>query len=151
VAVDSPGIDVISSQVNVPAPLTSCGLDVVSNTPVSFNLGRGNFVPKQLLVSSDGKKVYIVTSNLSVILVFDLTSQASSAIALSGGATPLAAALTPDGGLLYVGASDDQVHVVDTNAGVDIQQVSFQRNLCLDSVGNPLPTVCLPDIIAVRP
>jgi hypothetical protein len=34
---------------------------------------------------------------------------------------------------------------------VDIQQIALQQNLCLDSVGNPLPTVCLPDIIAVRP
>ncbi|HEY1799992.1 MAG TPA: hypothetical protein VGG46_03570 [Terriglobales bacterium] len=156
VAVDSPGIDLIASQVNVPSLMASCPLDVVSNPGAAtfsgfFNLGRGSFVPKQLLVSSDGSKVYIVTSNLSVILTFDLTTHASSAIALSGGATPLAAALTPDGGLLYVGASDDQVHAIDTNAGVDIQQVTFQRNLCLDSVGNPLPTVCLPDIIAVRP
>lgn len=155
VAVDSPGIDVIASQVNVTG-FPSCGLDLVSNPGTatlkgSFNLGRGSFVPKQLLVSSDGSKVYIVTTNLSVILTFDLTTQASSAIALSGGATPLAAALTPDGGLLYVGASDDQVHAIDTTAGVDIQQISFQRNLCLDSVGNPQPTVCLPDIIAVRP
>jgi hypothetical protein len=156
VAVDSPGIDLIAAQVNDPTLLASCPLDVVSNPGAAtlkgfFSLGRGNFVPKQLLVSSDGSKVYIVTSNLSAILTFDLTSHASSAIALSGGATPLAAALTPDGGLLYVGASDDQVHVVDTTVGVDIQQVGFERNLCRDSVGNPLPTVCLPDIIAVRP
>lgn len=156
VAVDSPGIDLIASQVNLPTLLASCPLDVVSNPGAAtltgfFNLGRGNFVPKQLLVSSDGSKVYIVTSNLSVILTFDLTSHVSSAIALSGGATPLAAALTPDGGLLYVGASDDQVHAIDTTAGVDIQQIAFQRNLCLDPVGNPLPTVCLPDIIGIRP
>lgn len=156
VAVDSPGIDLIAAQVNDPTLLASCPLDIVSNPGAAtlkgfFNLGRGNFVPKQLLVSSDGSKVYIVSSNLSAILAFDLISRASSAIALAGGPTPLAAALTPDGGLLYVGASDDQVHAIDTTAGVDIQQIIFQRNLCLDSTGNPLPTVCLPDIIGIRP
>jgi hypothetical protein len=85
-----------------------------------------------------------------VILAFDLNAHTSSSLALNGGAIPLAAALTPDGGSLYVGASDAQVHVINTGLGVDLQQITFPDNFCRDTVGNSLPTPCLPDIIAVR-
>jgi hypothetical protein len=159
IAVDSPGIDLITTQVNLSSPpptlLGSCALKITSN-PTStvakgfFNLGRGSFTPKQFLVASDASKAYIVTQELPVILVFDLNTHTSSAIPLNGGATPLAAALTPDAGSLYVGASDGQVHVVNTGVGVDIQQITFPDNFCRDSVGNSLPTPCPPDIIAVR-
>ncbi len=102
------------------------------------------------MIASDASTAYIVTNELPVILVFDLNSHTSSAISLSGGATPLAAALTPDGGSLYVGASDGQVHVINTGIELDTQQITFPENFCRDTVGNSLPTPCLPDIIAVR-
>lgn len=160
IAVDSPGIDLITTQVNLPALsppalLGACALNITSNPASSvakgfFNLGHGNFTPKQLLVASDASKAYIITSDLPEILVFDLNAHTSSAIALNGGATPLAAALTPDAGSLYVGASDGQVHVINTGIGLDVQQITFPENFCRDTVGNSLPTPCLPDIIAVR-
>jgi hypothetical protein len=154
-AVDSPGIDLIAARVSLPATLGTCGLDLLSDPPAAtlegfFNLGRGNFIPTQLLLSTDGSKAYIVTSNLPVILVFNLNSRTSSAITLTNG-LPLAAALTPDGGTLYVGSSDDTVHVIDTTSGLDIQQITFQQNFCRDTVGNSLPTPCAPDILAIRP
>lgn len=136
VAVDSPGLDLI---------------DTSTSTVSSLSFGQGNFTPKQFFVSTDGSKAYILASDLPVILVMDLNTHVPSVIALSGGATPLAATLTPDGGSLYVGGSDDQVHVINTNLGLDIQQVTFEKNLCVDSVGNSATTPCLPDIIAVRP
>jgi hypothetical protein len=128
------------------------GFLTVTNTVNSaFNLGQGNFVPTQLIISQDGSTAYIVTSNLGSILVFNIAGQTSSAISLAGNAMPLSATLTPDGTLLYVGASDKTVHVVNLVAGGDIQQISFPQNLCQNSVGQPFSIPCYPDLVAVKP
>lgn len=124
--VASPGIDLINTSTSAVS---------------SFSFGRGSFTPKQLLVSGDGTRAYVLTADLPVILVFDLTTHTSTALALSGNAFPLVAALTPDGTSLYVGGSDGQVHVLDTQAGVDIQQVSFDQNFCRDTQNNSLETI----------
>jgi hypothetical protein len=164
--VASPNIQTIAAAVTgnpVPPLVVGCpiqtlggpafGFLTVTNTVnPPFNLGQGNFVPKQLIVSQDGSTAYLVTSNLSSILVFNIAGQTSSAIPLAGNANPLTASLTPDGTLLYVGASDGTLHVVDTVAGGDIQQISFApTSLCQNSVGKPAPVTCLPDLVAVRP
>jgi hypothetical protein len=127
------------------------GFLTVTNTVNAFNLGQGNFVPKQLIISQDGLTAYVITSNLSSILVFNIAGQTPSAIILTGNTTPLSATLTPDGTLLYVGASDQTVHVVNTASGSDIQQISFPQSLCQNSIGQPAPVTCLPDLIAVKP
>jgi len=124
----------------------------VSDGPISsFNLGLGTLVPKQLIISQDGSTAYVIAANLSSILVFDIAGQVSTALSLAGNATPLQAALSSDGTLLYVGASDGMVHVVDTRAGGDIQQVSFPQGLCQNSAGQPFPVPCKPNLIAVKP
>ena len=156
-AVDSPGIDIIGvSNINAagctpitgPLPHTP----VVSDTLSSFNLGQGAFVAKQLIISQDGSTAYVITSSPGSILVFNIAGQISTAISLAGNATPLTASLTPDGTLLYVGASDGTLHVVNTVAGGDIQQISFSpTSLCQNSIGKPAPVNCYPDLVAVRP
>jgi hypothetical protein len=83
--------------------------------------------------------------------VFNIPGQTSSAIALVGNPMPLSATLTPDGTLLYVGASDGTLHVVSTVAGGDIQQISFPQGLCQNSAGLPLSITCNPDLVAVKP
>jgi hypothetical protein len=126
-------------------------LTVTNTVNTAFNLGQGNFVPTQLIVSQDGSTAYILTSNLSSILVFNIAGQVSSALTLAGNAIPLSATLTPDGTLLYVGASDKTVHVLETASGTDIQQISFPQSLCQNSIGQPASVNCLPDLIAVKP
>ena len=152
IALTPPDIDIISVNAPPNVPWSGCTPTVVDNNPPpkSFSLGQ-NFIPKQLIVSQDGSTAYVVTSNLGSILVFNIVSQTPSAITLTGNARPLAAALTPDGTLLYVGASDGTVHVVDTVAGGDIQQISFPPSLCQNSAGQPAAITCLPDLIAVKP
>ncbi|HXM62124.1 MAG TPA: WD40 repeat domain-containing protein [Terriglobales bacterium] len=146
-AVDSPGIDIVSVN-TAPSGCTP----VVTDGPVSsFSLGHGDFVPKQLIISQDGTTAYVITSNLNSILVFNIPGQAASAIALAGNPMPLNAALTPDGTLLFVGASDGTVHVVSTVAGGDILQIPFPEGLCQDSSGRPFPITCNPDLLAVKP
>jgi hypothetical protein len=151
-ALSPPDIDIVSVNAPTNVPWTGCTPTVVDNNPppMSFNLGQ-NFVPKQLIISQDGSTAYVLTSNLSSILVFNVAGQTSSAITLAGNATPLSATLTPDGTLLYIGASDQTVHVVDTVAGGDIQQISFPQGLCRNSAGQPASISCLPDLVAVKP
>jgi len=135
----------------IPGDLTA------SNTASFFNLGAGNFIPRQLIISQDGSAAYIVANDpnnnpLGVILVFDIPGRASSAISLTGNAIPLQAALTPDGTVLYVGASDGAVHAVSTVAGGDFQQIPFPLGLCQNSAGQPfLGATCNPDLIAITP
>jgi hypothetical protein len=145
--VDPPGIDIIS----VNTTPSGCTPAVTDGPVASFNLGQGDFVPKQLILSQDGSTAYVLTSNLSSILVFNIPGQTSSAIALFGNPMPLSASLTPDGTQLWVGASDGTVHVVSTVAGGDIRQISFPPGLCQNSVGQRFPITCNPDLIAVKP
>jgi hypothetical protein len=151
-ALTPPNIEIISVNAPPNVPWAGCTPTVVDDNPPpkSFPLGQ-NFVPKQLIVSQDGSTAYVITSNLSSILVFNIVAQTPSAITLTGNAVPLSAALTPDGTLLYVGASDGTVHVVSTVAGGDIQQISFPPSLCQNSAGQPAGITCLPDLIAVKP
>jgi hypothetical protein len=147
-AVDPPGLDIIS----VKTTPSGCTPAVTDGPVASFSLGQGNFVPKQLIISQDGSTAYVLTSNLNSVLAFNIPGQTASAIPLAGNAMPLSASLTPDGTLLFVGASDGLLHIVSTVAGGDTQQISFPQGLCENSVGQPFPNVtCNPDLIAVKP
>jgi len=147
VAVAPPDIDIVG----VNTTPSGCAPALTDEPVASFNLGHGNFTPTQLIISEDGVTAYVITSNLSSILVFNIPGLTSSAISLSGNAIPLSATLTPDGTLLYVGASDGTVHVVSTVAGGDIKQIPLPQGLCQNSAGLPFPGTCLPDLIAVKP
>ena len=146
-ALAPPDIDIIS----VNTTPSGCTPAVADGPVASFDLGQNNFVPKQLIISQDGSTAYVIASNLSSILVFNIPGQVPSAISLAGNATPLSATLTPDGTLLYVGASDGAVHVVSTVAGGDVKQIPFPQGLCQNSVGQPFSANCKPDLIAVKP
>ncbi len=62
------------------------------------------------------------------------------------------ASLTPDGTQLYVGSSDGTLHVLQTDVGADIQQITFPQGLCQTTAGKPFPGVtCNPDLVAVKP
>ncbi len=120
--VDPPGINILSA-----SDITIAGCAAgVSNAASFVNLGQGNFVPTQLIISTDGSTAYLLTQSSGSVLVFNIAAQTISAIPLSGNVLPLQASLTPDGGSLYVGASDGTVHLLDTLGGADIRQISFE-------------------------
>ena len=146
-ALTPPSVDIIS----VNTTPSGCTPAVTDGPVASFNLTQSNFVPKQLIISQDGSTAYVIASNLSSILVFNIPGQTTAAISLAGNPIPLSATLTPDGTLLYAGASDGAVHVVSTVAGGDIQQVTFPQSLCQNAVGQPFPITCNPDLVAVKP
>jgi len=125
-AADSPGIDVITrsslAQPGCPPPLAA-GL-------TSVNFGQGAFTPNQMIVTTDGSTAYIV-SNLPNVLVYNVTTGATSTIPLANGASGLSISATLDGTQIYVGGSDNNIHRIDPVAGTDAQQipVSFTPNL----------------------
>jgi len=147
VALLPPAIGVI----NVSTTPTGCAPSVTDDL-TTFDLGRGNFAASQMIISQDGSTAYIVTPNFNSILVFHIGAQTSSAIPLVGNGFPLRASLTPDGTQIYVGSSDGTVHVLQTDTGTDVQQITFPQGLCQTTAGQPFPGVtCNPDLVAVKP
>lgn len=139
-ALEPPLVEYISAS-PPPAPgWEGCAPGITDSVTSSFNLGQGNFTARQFLISSNGATGYIVGDTagpnpapLPSIIKFDIPTQASSLISLVGGATPLSASLGPAGNLLFVGATDGAVHVIDTSDNTDTQQVTFdfpQHTLC---------------------
>jgi trimeric autotransporter adhesin len=132
------------------------GFVSISNPPPpAVNLGQGTFVPTQFIISADGSDAYILgeaqpnSARLPFIIVFNIANQTTSSISLSGSAVPLNASLSPAGNLLFVGADDGAVHIIDTSSGSDLQQVTFpaQTPLCFGP-GNP-PTAVPKTVVAI--
>jgi hypothetical protein len=149
---DPPNIDLVSV-----TSLTAVACSgTVTDTTSSFDLGEGSFIPTQFFVSPDGSTAYILgnssagnpPSRIPVVMVFNVNTQTASTLSLSNSATPLSASLSPDGKLLFVGADDGTLHVIDTTSGNDIQQVTFPfptNELCFGP-GNPLTQVPLSQV-----
>jgi hypothetical protein len=149
---DPPNIDLVS----VTSLTSVLCTGTVTNTTSSFNLGQGSFIPTQFFVSPDGSTAYILgetqagppPSRLPFVMVFNVNTQTSSVLSLSNNATPLSASLAPDGKLLFVGADDGTLHVIDTTSGLDTQQVTFpfpSNELCFGP-GNPPTQVPLSQV-----
>jgi hypothetical protein len=135
--------------------------DTISNT---FNLGQGNFTPTQFIISPDGSVAYVLglqpppnaSLPFSFIIAFNFATQTPSLIPLTGNAVPLTASVSPASNLLFVGADDGAVHVIDTATHTDTEQITFPypTNALCYGPGTPAtqsPVPCLPDLVAVRP
>jgi trimeric autotransporter adhesin len=145
-ALEPPNVDLVSV-----TGLSAVGCSgTITNSVSTVDLGQGTFVPTQLIISFDGSAGYILGETqppnsvpLPLILVFNIANPAPSVISLSGNATPLSASLSPAGDLLFVGADDGTVHVIDTASGSDLQQITFpitQSPLCFGP-GTPVTAV----------
>lgn len=129
-------IAVSTSAAGCPPPVTA--------TANTHGLGQGAFSPKQVLVSSDGARIYVV-SNLNSVTVYNVAANAVRAIALNPSATPLSAALTLSGQDMYVGAGDGTVHHLDAASSfTDLGQITV--SLCSNTSAS-----CPPDLVALRP
>ncbi len=139
----------------------------------AFNLGIGNFTPLEMKVVGNGSQAILVAQNVPAVLTFDVNAGTTSAIPLVNNGVPLVrddapsspASVSPDGTTVFVGACESfetdgktcksgSVHIVNMQAGADIQQAVFtdlgtNNSMCsnLDPNGPP----CLPDLIAVKP
>jgi len=130
-AVDSLGIDVISAT----SDLKGCPpalADVV--TPTAFG---ALLTPRQLIVLPDSSQAYI-TSDVGVLgyKIAGGAATALPAILLAGGANAFTGGATLDSKSVYVGGSDNAVHVINVATGAE---------------GTPIPLSFTPDLVAVRP
>lgn len=131
-------------------------LNIANAVSSAGSLG-GSFTPSQFFLSPDGSTAYILGApSLPFVIQFNLASQAAFDISLAGNATPLSASLSPAGDLLFVGANDGTVHVINTTSLADTEQVTFpfpQNSLCVGP-GTPAtqaPVTCNPDLVTVKP
>ena len=110
-------------------------LNTANNVNSAGNLGTSSFAPSQFFLSPDGSTAYILGApSLPFVIQFNLASQTAFDISLVGNTTPLSASLSPAGDLLFVGANDGTVHVINTTSLADTEQVTFpfpQNSLCV--------------------
>ena len=139
-----PNADIVTATVSGSPVLGSPGcpdprgfVTISNSVTSSVAFGQGNFTAKQLIVSPDGRRAYLLANELGSVLVYNIFDQTPSAFGLLNNATPLALGLSPDGSNLYVGASDGEIHVIDTQTDTDLTQISLPT-----TVANPLGEFC---------
>lgn len=119
-------------------------LSIANTVNSAGSLGTGAFTPSQFFLSPDGTMAYVLGApSLPFLIQFNLTTGIPFEISLTGNATPLSASLSPAGDLLFVGATDSTVHVINTSSLADIQQVTFpfpQNSMCVGP-GTPVTQV----------
>jgi hypothetical protein len=143
-------LNTLCPQQTLTAPATFLLASQPVPNPLHIDLQHGHFHPIGFFPSPDATKVYIVTSDLGV-LVYTFNTQTVDAIQLVGGAVPLAADMTVDGTLLYVAGSDGMLHEIVTSIGVDQTPILFfelpnsSNNFCYASYS------CGLNLVAVKP
>jgi hypothetical protein len=155
--VDNTGIDIIAtnaSQGPANAPFSTICRQPIANAsfgPVHIDIGQGTFHPINFFVSPDATQVYIVTSDLGVLVYSFNTQSVTAAIPLNGGAAPVAADMTVDGVFLYVAGTDNVLHELNLNQFQDVMEIPFSElpnssnNFCYTSF------TCALDMVIMQP
>jgi hypothetical protein len=161
--VDNTGIDIIATNTSqgppnapfstlCPQPITIGHTPLnVPFAPLHIDIGQGTFHPINFFVSPDATLVYIVTSDLGVLVYSFNTQSVTAAIPLNGGAAPVAADMTVDGVFLYVAGTDNVLHELNTNQFQDVMEIPFSElpdssnNFCYTSF------TCALDLVVMQP
>jgi len=115
----------------------------VAPEPLTQHTTSGSDVPTQLIVTPDSTKAFITSdTRLGSLQAYDVGANAAagapSTIALTGGsAGTTTGGVTLDSKTLYVGGTDNAVHVIDIATGTDS--------------ATPISLTFKPDFVAVRP
>jgi hypothetical protein len=131
--VDNTGVDVVTTSVtntnSICPPLAS------ANLARTAGFSAGTIKPRQLMITPDGTKAFVI-ADVGAVLAYDIAGNTTSSLALANGAVPTTAGLTLDSTQLWVGGSDNAVHLIDLKTRTDTKQVSVPFS---------------PDLVAVRP
>ncbi len=138
VVADSPAIDVVTT-----GTLGSGCPPSSQSTVNSYNLGGGSFNARQLFLSSDGSRTWLI-SDLTSVISFNMSTLTPTLIPLANSAQAYSGGITLDGSHVYVGGSDNNVHVIDANAGTDSAQIAVNLK---DASSNTVP----PNLVVVLP
>jgi hypothetical protein len=140
VATDSPAVDVVAT----PSVLSvGCPVTTPSTILGSVNMGVGAFNARQLFVSSDSSRAWVI-SDLPRLMYVNLPSLSPVSIPYTGGATAYNGGITLDTLQVYVGTSDGTVHRINATLNQDAQQIAVGLK---DANGNPVT----PNLVAVQP
>ncbi len=163
VTMDAAGtvLDIVTAKVtttstipaNPPIPLPSCPQNI-THTVQKYTVGQGVLQPIALFTSPDGSLAYIVSKDLSLVLVYNFITSSVTGIPIANNVTPVAASMTSDGLLIYIAGNDQMLHQISIPAGADIAQIPFPS---LPNVTNPFCSngasspSCNLNLIAVKP
>ncbi len=133
----------------------------VTHTVRNINLGLGNSRPLDFFVSADGTLLYVLSSDLNSVIVYDFALGSVTGgiqlISTPGGInpTPVSAQMTADASAIIIAATDGYIHQVSTAiGGADMVQTQFS---ILPNYSNPFCTYspssgpCTLNLIAVKP
>ena len=155
-ALDNTSLHIITTNAKQAASNALCPQTITATILPPINLGQGTFHPLNFFLSPDETQVYIVASDFSGVLVYNLSTKSTSAIQLAGPGNPLpiSADMTPDGGFIYIAASDGLLHAVSIFPAVDLAQIAFPplpnstNPFCFNAVSTPN---CVLDLAVIQP
>jgi hypothetical protein len=130
-------MDQVTPTITAPAAGTSCPptlADALASADWT-GFGIASFTPRQIIVTPDGAKAY-VTSDQTVLLGYDVAANTTFTVATSGGTTTFNGGALISSTKVYVGGSDNQVHVIDVATSTESATVSLSFT---------------PNLVAVRP
>jgi hypothetical protein len=133
---DSTGLDIVTAAILQPAAGTLCPQLLnfnpggLANPVQRIELGQTIPAPPgyaNFFASPDGTLLYVVASDSSSVLVYNLVAGAvAGGIELQGNATPLSADMSVDGGTIVISGSDGMLHEITTGiGGFDNTPLSF--------------------------
>jgi hypothetical protein len=138
VVVDSPSVDVVTTGSIGP------GCPPIPVSAVNtYSLGTTSFNPRQVIVSYDSSRAWII-SDLTSVIGFSLSTFTTSTISLANSAQAFNGGITLDGSHIYVGGSDNNVHALNTST------LSEQATIAVglkDASSNPVA----PNLVVVLP
>jgi hypothetical protein len=127
-ALDNTSLYIITTTAKQAAPNGLCPQTITATTLPPMNIGQGTFHPINFFVSPDETQVYIIASDFSGVIVYNLITQSTgNSIQLKGAGNPLplSADMTPDGSFIYIAATDGLLHAVSTFPASDLVQIQF--------------------------
>jgi hypothetical protein len=127
---DSTGFDIVTATVSQPAAGTLCPQGLTFLPLQRIELGQTIPAPPgyaNFFASADGTLLYVVASDSSSVLIYNLVAGAvAGGIELQGNATPLSADMSVDAGTIVISGSDGMLHEVTTGiGGFDNTPLSF--------------------------
>ena len=141
------------------APATSiCPMTVTHNAPQNpiknISLNQGALHPLDFFTSADGTLLYVLATDRASVLVYNFATGGVTGIELTGNATPLSGAMTPDAGTIVIGGSDGMLHQVSTAlGGTDMSPPTSFPNLpnYLNPFCTYAPVQCTLNLMASKP
>jgi hypothetical protein len=114
----------------------------ISTSVASAALGP-TVSPRQVLAAQNASRA-VVLGDATSVFIYNNTTNAVNAVALSNGGTSTTGGITPDGATLYVGTTSGDVQKIDLASGVVLQAIAA-------GLKNGAGTGVAPDFVAVRP